>query len=369
MLKMLKNVILTKLLLKLIKKNMHYDLLKKELSENVSNKAVPIWFMRQAGRYMKEYMHIRQKNSFLDMCLDSEIIRKITLQPIHKFDLDAAIIFSDILILPFALGLELEFKKDVGPVFIKDDVEKRVNTILSRKLNSTITNFIFEGIRKVKKDLSLSYAGKSLIGFAGSPFTVACYIISGKGSKNFDNVRKYLYENKEKFQKLIDALTDETIIYLRGQAENGADILKLFDSWAGILAEEEFKKYVVEPNKRIIREIKAWKKNTSFICFPRGIGEKYKYFVENVATDVISIDHTISNIWARDNLQKKVVVQGNLDNAILTARGADIKKEVNKILSIFSSGKFVFNLRHGILPNTPICNIEEVIKTVRNYDR
>ena len=330
------------------------------------SKKIPIWFMRQAGRYMEEYRNIRNKEkSFLDLCLKPDLMTEITLQPINKFDFDAAIIFSDILILPYSLGLDLEFIEKVGPVFKETSLDKRLNKLGRKK--EGILEKVYEGIKIIKEELKGS--NKSLIGFAGSPYTVSCYIIEGRGKTDFHNVRKYFYENREGFKKLIEYITEETIEHLKKQIDSGVDTVKLFDSWAGNLSDSDFHEYVIKPNKKIAEEIRNYKKDITIIAFPKGAGEKNKDFIENVDIDVLAIDHTVNKKWASENLQNKVAIQGNLDNAILTAENPDIKGEVLKVLKEFGKGKFIFNLGHGILPESKIKNVQEVINIVRSYDR
>jgi uroporphyrinogen decarboxylase len=345
-------------------------LLIQEVKSNTPNKTVPIWFMRQAGRYLKEYMEEKSKhNSFLDMCFNDDAMKEITLQPLRRFNLDAAIIFSDILIIPYALGLDLEFVKGAGPVFLSNNLEDRLIQIENGKETSDIYNKVFSGIRKIKEEIDQKHQDKAIIGFAGSPFTVACYVIQGKGDKDFSEVRKLYFNDKKKFLRILDVLTQETKKYLKGQIDQGVEVVKLFDSWAGILAEDEFEELVIKPTQEIVMELRNYKNDIIINTFPKGAGVKYKRFLDVVDTDIIAIDHTMPKEWVRDNLQTKATIQGNLDNAILTAENSDIKGEVIKILDVFSKGKFIFNLGHGILPNSKIEKVEEVIKVVKEYER
>lgn len=325
----------------------------------------PIWIMRQAGRYLPEYREIRANvNGFLDLCYNSNLASEVTLQPIRRFDLDAAIIFSDILVIPDALGVKVDFVKNEGPVLQKISNKQDLQKL---KIDNVVNHLqpVFETLRLTKNQLSTD---KTLIGFSGSPWTIACYMIEGGSSKNFDSVRKTALQNPEFFTQLIDILTDAIIIYLREQIKAGADVIKLFDSWAGLLPENDFQKWVINPTKKIIAKIKAEFPNIPVICFPRGSGILYKNFVAEVKPDVIAVDQNLSTKWIAQNLQKDlgIIVQGNLDNHLL-AYGSkeEIKKEVKKILQDLGDYPFIFNLGHGILQETPIENVEFLIDLVR----
>ncbi len=325
----------------------------------------PIWVMRQAGRYLPEYRAIRADvKDFLDLCYNPKLASEVTLQPIRRFDFDAAIIFSDILVIPDALGVKVEFVKNEGPKLQKisttDDLKKlRLDNILKH------LQPVFETLRLTKSQLA---PDKTLIGFSGAPFTLACYMIEGGGSKNFDLVKKTALQNEEFFAGLIDILTQSVAEYLIEQIKNGADVVKIFDSWAGILPENDFQKWVINPTKKIIAKVKAQFPNTPIICFPRGAGALYENFAREVKGDVFAIDQNVPKLWARDVLQNKlnVIIQGNLDNQLL-AYGSknEIEKEVLKIRETFGEKPFIFNLGHGILQETPIENVEFLVKLVR----
>ncbi len=337
---------------------------------NKLNKSIPIWFMRQAGRYLKEYRNVKNKhNYFLDMCLNSDSMKEVTIQPLKRFNIDAAIIFSDILIVPYAMGLSLEFIKKSGPVFLEQDTNKRINKLEEIKRDISIYNKVYEGINKVNKEINKNYKDKAIIGFAGSPFTVASYIIQGMGSKDFNDVKKYYFNNKERFLNIINIIKIETINYLKGQIDSGVEVIKLFDSWAGILAEEEFDDLVIKPTIDIVNEIRKYKREIIVNTFPRGAGVKYKKFIDKVNPDIIAIDHTIPMEWAREELQKYAVIQGNLDNVILCSETNELKNKVIKILDTFSKGRFIFNLGHGMLPEAKVEKVEELINIVKSYDR
>ena len=346
--------------------------MRKLIVEEVKSKQkiTPIWFMRQAGRYLKEYRELRNTStSFIELCLNSDLMKEITLQPVRKFNVDAAIIFSDILIVPYAMGLNVEFVSGHGPLFSERILENRLSILMSHRSLSPTYSKVFAGIKKVLHELILCYPGKTLIGFAGSPFTVLCYLIEGAYSKDFINVKKLYFNDKKKFQRILHHVLAATLVYLKGQIDAGVDLIKLFDSWAGILSEDEFEELVIQPNKFIVEELKAYKASIIVSAFPRGAGVKYRSFIEKVGADIIGIDHTVPLTWARDHLQSVATVQGNLDNVLVSSDTTFLRSRVLKVLRILSKGKFIFNLGHGVLPDTKITNIKEIIDIVKNYER
>ncbi len=321
----------------------------------------PIWVMRQAGRYLPEYREIRSGvKNFLEMCYTPKIASEVTLQPIRRFGFDAAIIFSDILVIPDALGVKVEFVKNEGPKLGKFEL----NNLNANNIKSHL-NPVFEALDIVKSKLD---RGTALIGFSGAPWTLACYMIEGGGSKNFEKTRRVAMQDPQYFSNLIEILTTSVIEYLSLQIKAGADVVKLFDSWAGVLPPEQLRKWVIEPTKKIVLEIKKLHPEIPVICFPRGIGLMYEEFSREVNSQGLALDQNLEKSWARKNLQENLgqVVQGNLDN-ILLAFGSkkEIEKEVVNILENFGSNYFVFNLGHGILPETPIENVELVMSLVR----
>ena len=328
----------------------------------------PIWIMRQAGRYLPEYREIRSNvKNFLELCYNPKLAYEVTLQPIQRFDFDAAIIFSDILVIPDALGVKVEFIKNEGPKLQKISNQENLKQLKTNNIKSHL-NPVFEAIALTKSKLDSS---KSLIGFSGSPWTLACYMIEGGGSKNFESVRKSAIQNEEFFSQLIEILTQSIIEYLSCQINAGADVVKLFDSWASVLPPSELQKWVIDPTKKIVSELKKLHPKTPIICFPRGIGANYLEFTRQVKCDSVAIDQTVEKNWARKNLQQdcNIVLQGNLDN-ILLAFGSkkEIEKEVLQILKVFSQHPFIFNLGHGILPQTPIENVELLLKIINRSD-
>jgi uroporphyrinogen decarboxylase len=335
-------------------------LVKKEISSSP-----PIWIMRQAGRYLSEYREIRSKvGNFLDLCYNPELASEVTLQPIRRFGMNAAIIFSDILVIPDALGVKVEFVKNEGPKLQKISTFEDLKKLKIDNIKSHLKP-VFEAVSLTKSKLDNDTA---LIGFSGSPWTLACYMIEGGGSKNFESVRVKAIQDEEFFNQLINILTKAIIEYLSLKIQAGAEIIKLFDSWASVLPPTELQKWVIEPTKKIVFELKKLHPQIPIICFPRGIGVNYLEFARQVKCDSIAIDQTIEKKWAKKNLQQDqgVILQGNLDN-ILLAFGSkkEIEKEVLDILTTFGEHPFIFNLGHGILPQTPIENVELVMNLVR----
>lgn len=335
------------------------------LTKKEKFKNPPIWIMRQAGRYLPEYLEIRSGvNNFLDLCYNPKLASEVTLQPIRRFGFDGAIIFSDILVIPDALGIDVKFVKGEGPKLSKIDKNFNLEKLKQSNIESHLKP-VFEALELTKSKLPTD---KALIGFSGCPFTLACYMIEGGGSKNFENTRKLALEDEEFFQNLINILTDSIITYLSLKIKHGADIIKLFDSWAGILPPNDLQKWVINPAKKIVSELKKLHPDVPIICFPKGIGANYLEFSKQVNCDGLAIDQTLNKKWVKENLQinNNITIQGNLDNFLLAfGTKKEIEKEVLDILEIFSDKSFIFNLGHGILPQTPVENVEFVVNLVR----
>jgi uroporphyrinogen decarboxylase len=331
-------------------------LTKKEIQKNP-----PIWVMRQAGRYLPEYRELRANaKNFLEFCYSPKQASEVTLQPIKRFDFDAAIIFSDILVIPDALGVKVEFVKNEGPKLGEFDLKNLKITNIKNHLSP-----VFEALELTKSKLSKD---KALIGFCGAPWTVACYMIEGGGSKNFEKTRELALRDEAFFGELIEILTQSSIEYLSLQINAGADVVKIFDSWAGILPPTELQKWVINPAKKIVTELKKLHPEIPVICFPRGIGISYEQFAKIVEPQGLALDQTVNKVWAKKVLQQECrqVVQGNLDNFLLAFGSKDqIKKEVLDVLETFSDAPYIFNLGHGILPQTPIENVELMVKLVK----
>jgi uroporphyrinogen decarboxylase len=328
------------------------------------NNNIPIWFMRQAGRYLPEYMEIRKDSSdFLELCYDSEKAKKVTLQPIDRFDFDAAIIFSDILVLPHALGWKVAFKKGEGPILQKFETDKDllyINNDFDKKINC-----IYDTVNKVRLSLDKN---KSLIGFAGSPWTVASYMLEGKGKQDFSVSKNFLYNNKKLALQLIDIITEKTIEYLLGQINAGVDIIQLFDSWAGVLSGEEYEDFVIKPTKKIVSLVKHKYPSLPIIGFPRGSGYLYQEYIDQTDIDAIGVDQFVP-INTMKKWQENIIVQGNFDPVLLLGKKEIIEKKANDILTCLDSKNFIFNLGHGILPNTPVENVQFLVNYVRNYQK
>ncbi|MDX2050159.1 MAG: uroporphyrinogen decarboxylase [Rickettsiaceae bacterium] len=329
-----------------------------------NSKKVPIWLMRQAGRYLPEYREIRKKaGSFLDLCYNPELATAVTLQPIDRFDFDAAIIFSDILVIPHILGLDVEFTEGEGP---RVETVKSPSDIKKLKVKhieySDKINRVCEAIALTKTKLNKE---KTLIGFAGGPWTVATYIISEK-KHDFDYCRKIALENGDMINGLIEILTEQTIIYLKEQINAGAEVIQLFESWAGILNEEEFERFVIKPTQKIVKSLRDYNPNIPIIGFPKGAGLLYEKYGELIDLDCIGLDYLVPFEIGKKIKQKKII-QGNLDPQVLLLTKDKIEYKMNQIMSNFSSGNFIFNLGHGINKETPIENVEYLVDYVRNY--
>jgi len=327
-------------------------------------KTPPIWVMRQAGRYLPEYRKLRAKaGDFLSLCYNSELAAEVTLQPIERFKLDAAIIFADILLIPQALGSELSFLEGDGPRLSR---VSNKNDILKLKPTNSIHEHlepIYNTVSLVAEQLPPKVA---LIGFAGAPWTVATYMIAGKGTKDQGPAHKFLKEDKDSFEMLINLLTEATILYLSKQIDAGAEVIKIFDSWAGSLKEEDFVKYAVEPVKKIIAALNKLHPDVPIIAFPRGAGLKYIDFANETGANCIAIDHSVDPEWAAKNLQIDSCIQGNLNPKHMVTGGKALLEETTKILDCFSNGPHIFNLGHGITPDGKPENLQLMIDRIRN---
>jgi uroporphyrinogen decarboxylase len=327
-------------------------------------KTPPIWVMRQAGRYLPEYRKLRAKaGDFLSLCYNSELAAEVTLQPIERFKLDAAIIFADILLIPQALGSELSFLEGDGPRLSRISNK---NDILKLKPANSIHEHlapIYNTVSLVAEQLSPKVA---LIGFAGAPWTVATYMIAGKGTKDQGPAHKFLKEDKDSFEMLINLLTEATILYLSKQIDAGAEVIKIFDSWAGSLKEEDFVKYAIEPVKKIITALNKLHPDVPIIAFPREAGLKYIDFANETGANCIAIDHSVDPEWAATNLQIDSCIQGNLNPKHMVTGGKALLEETTKILDCFSNGPHIFNLGHGITPDGKPENLQLMIDRIRS---
>jgi len=313
--------------------------------------------MRQAGRYLPEFREIRKKNpDFIKLCLNPNLINKITLQPLKRFDLDAAIIFSDILMISYGLGQKVEFKKGFGPILEEINLDKIINTDPVDFVEKLLP--VYKGIEKTKSNLK----EKELIGFVGAPWTLLLYMLNNKSPKNNFDFNKI---NKDKFlvNRLLKKLEEIICLHIDKQIEAGANIIQIFDSWAGLLPKKELPNYCYIPIMKIVEHIKS--KNIPVICFPKGIGENYVDFCSVVKPDCISIDYDVDPKWIKEKL-KNIPIQGGLDPKILLNNKENIKKNTEKYLNIFKDYPYIFNLGHGVLPETKPEMIEYVIQIIRN---
>ncbi len=326
----------------------------------------PIWLMRQAGRYLPEYRAIRARaGDFIALCTSPELAAEVTLQPIRRYGFDAAILFSDILMLPRALGHGLTFREGDGPVLppIKD--AHAIGALEPARLLPAITP-ILETVQRVRAGLlAEGHERTALIGFAGAPFTVACYMVEGGGSKDFAATRGMAYGRPELFARLMDTLTEATVIYLAAQVEAGAETVMLFDSWAGILSPRMFCAHVIEPTAKIARRLKARFTGLRLIGFPRLAGTMLGTYARDGECDAVGLDTATDPETAIRLLPRTVTVQGNLDPMALDAGGPVLANETRSILGAMRGRQFVFNLGHGILPSTPVENVAELVRLVR----
>jgi uroporphyrinogen decarboxylase len=321
----------------------------------------PMWMMRQAGRYLPEYRQLRaDKGSFLDLVYDSDAAADVTLQPLERFrDLDAAILFSDILIIPFAIGQNLTFVAGEGPRLTPPLIESALDqlTAFPARLDP-----IYETVAKVKARLD---PAKTLIGFAGSPWTVATYMVAGQGSRDQSETRRFAYADPAGFGEIIARIEELTIGYLSAQIEAGADAVQLFDSWAGSLSPSQFEQWVIAPTARIVVQLKARYPRLAVIGFPKGAGGKLAAYARETKVDAIGIDETVDPVWAAKTLPEELPVQGNLDPLALLAGGEEMRTAVQRILDAFAGRPHIFNLGHGILQDTPIAHVEQLIALVK----
>ena len=323
----------------------------------------PFWFMRQAGRYLPEYRALREKtDGFLNLCLNSKLACEVTLQPIARFEPDAAILFSDILIVPYGLGMAVDFVEGKGPILEAITDSSDIKRLKLEQRNSRI-EATYETVSLCRKRLSRD---KALIGFAGSPWTVATYMIEGGASKNYAKVKSWAYKDEQSFNTLINIVTTATIDHLSAQIDHGADAVKLFDSWAGVLSPNQFAKWVIKPTKDIVQALKLKHPAVKVIGFPRGSGHQYIDYVDKTGIDAVALDTNIVPSWTAKELEKKVVIQGNLDPITLLVGGEPMLKEAASIIEDIKDRPHIFNLGHGVLPETPPENVEYLAKFLRS---
>lgn len=332
--------------------------------QGIKSDIPPIWLMRQAGRYLPEYLATRAKaGSFLDLCYSPELATEVTLQPIRRFKFDAAILFSDILVVPQALGQELSFAENHGPQLGELPKEMIFDTVkFHRKLD-----VVYQAVESIRTSLKMEeFEDTALIGFSGSPWTLACYMIDRKGSKDFAATRLMALREEEKFQSLIDILIKAVSEYCIHQINHGAEIIQLFDSWAGVLPESQFLKWVIEPTTQIVKNIRKIYPDTPIIGFPKGAGLLYLDYVNKCQVTGVGLDAQTPLSWAQEHLQPLLTVQGNLDPFILATSGPALFKEIDKIISKLDGYPFIFNLGHGIDKSTPPDHVSQLVNYIRN---
>ena len=323
----------------------------------------PIWLMRQAGRYLPEYNVVRNKaGSFLDLCYKPDYASEVTLQPISRFDLDAAIIFADILLILQNFGMGIKFEEKIGPVLEKPLIENPVLNVITEVEKSKLVN-VGEAINLTRNKLPRE---KSLIGFCGAPWTVMTYMINGRSKKDLSQSVKWMEDNQSLANDIIDVLVDLSAAYLILQIQAGADIVKIFDSWAGVLDESQFNNWVIKPTSKIIAKVKDVFPKTPIIGFPKGAHQFYEKYALETGLNIIAVDSELDRDYVRNILQKKFVVQGNISPNILLRGGAELKKDIELNINKFRDQPFILGLGHGILKNTPPQHVLDLVQFVRS---
>ncbi|WP_066798150.1 uroporphyrinogen decarboxylase [Sphingomonas soli] len=326
--------------------------------QGVRQEVPPVWLMRQAGRYLPEYRALRaEKGGFLALVNDSAAAAEITLQPIRRFGMDGAILFSDILMVPLALGQDLWFETGEGPRLAPKLVAREVLDGLAP--NMAALDPVYGTVRRVKAVLDPAV---TFLGFAGSPWTVATYMIAGQGSREQAEARRLAYADSGLMQALVDKITECTIVYLQGQIDAGVEAIQLFDSWAGSLSPAQFEQWVIAPNARIAA---AFRGKVPVIGFPKGAGGKLAAYARETGVDAIGLDETVDPAWANAELPEDLPVQGNLDPLALIAGGSTLDSAIDRILAAFAGRPHVFNLGHGIQQDTPIDRVEHLLRRIR----
>lgn len=324
---------------------------------------IPIWMMRQAGRYLAEYRETRkQAGSFLDLCYNPELACEVTLQPIRRFGFDASILFSDILVVPDALGQDVRFEEGVGPRLDPLSDQASVERLQVEGLVDRLAPVI-ETVGLLRQRLPEE---TTLLGFCGAPWTVASYMIAGKGTPEQAPGRLFAYRHPEAFRMLVDKLVDASIDYLSAQLTAGADAVQIFDTWGGMLTDPQFDAYVVEPTRRIVNGVRERHPDALIIGFPRGAGSRLPKFVRETGVNAVGFDWMADRAFVQDHVQPLVPVQGNLDPLCLVAGGKRLDEEVEAIVTRFKDGPYIFNLGHGIVPETPVDHVQQMIDRVRS---
>jgi uroporphyrinogen decarboxylase len=327
-----------------------------------AEKEIPFWFMRQAGRYLPEYRQLRkQAKNFLSFCYTPDMATEATLQPIQRFGMSAAIIFSDILVIPHALGMEVWFEEGRGPRLTPLIEEKGLSQLSLAALPEKLAP-VYQAISSTRAALPSDTA---LIGFCGSPWTLACYAIEGGGSRDFQDVRLCALQSPVFFSALMDILQKAVVEHASLQVQAGAEVIQLFDSWAGVLSAAQFDRWVIEPTKYIVSELKKRHPQIPIIGFPRLAGTRYGDYAKHTGVDAISIDSSLSPEYIAAELKPHVIVQGNLDNLLLASDKAQMLVEAKKLIDNLRGGRFIFNLGHGVIPQTPVENVQALCELIR----
>jgi uroporphyrinogen decarboxylase len=322
----------------------------------------PVWLMRQAGRYLPEYRAIREKaGSVLDLCFSPELAAEVTLQPVRRFGFDAAILFSDILVVPHALGRSVRFAAGEGPQLEPLDDPAAIASLRGEVDQATLAP-VYRTVELVRTALP---AEVTLLGFCGGPWTVATYMIAGHGTPDQAPARLFAYRHPEAFARLVDILVEASTAYLVRQFQAGVDAVQLFDTWAGVLPQGEFQRWSIEPSRRIVEGVRQAVPGAKVIGFPRGAGTALERYIDGVPVDAVGLDWMIDLGYARERIQSRRPVQGNLDPIVLRAGGPALDRSVDDIVAAFAGGPFIFNLGHGILPDTPIAHVEQMLRRLR----
>ncbi len=322
----------------------------------------PVWMMRQAGRYLPEYRAVREKaGGFLDLCFNPELAAEVTLQPVRRFGFDAAILFSDILVMPMALGRKVEFLAGEGPK-LEPMTDAAALSQLLETIDGKVFASIYETVARVKSQLD---SKTTLIGFCGAPWTVATYMVAGEATPDQAPARLFALRDPVGFGRLIDRLVDGSIEYLVGQLKAGAEVVQIFDTWAGVLSPEQFDRWCIQPTEKIVAGVRQQIPGAKIIGFPRGANAMALPYVVATGVDAIGLDWTFPRSLAADMLQPRVAVQGNVDPLALLAGGEALDREVDDVMTALAGQPLIFNLGHGILPPTPIAHVERMLKRVR----
>jgi uroporphyrinogen decarboxylase len=322
----------------------------------------PVWLMRQAGRYLPEYRALRaEKGGFLELVYDTEAAAEITLQPITRFGFDGAILFSDILIVPYAMGQDLQFTTGEGPRLTPKLLDA---ALMDLEAVPGRLNPIYDTVARVKARMAPQ---TTLLGFAGSPWTVATYMVAGEGSRDQHATRALAYRDPAAFQTIVDAIAGVTVNYLSGQIAAGAEAVQLFDSWAGSLAPAEYERWVIAPNAAIVAQLRSRHPGVPVIGFPKGSGEKLPAYARETGVDAVGVDETVDPVWAAAALPEGLPVQGNFDPLLLEAGGELLERRAIALLEAFAGRPHVFNLGHGIGQHTPIAHVERLLSAVRGW--